>query len=122
MSKDKGEPTIQEIVGARIRALRKAKGWTQEELGGRAELDFTTIGGAERGEKSLSPNSLVRVAAALEVELAWLVRPEETESGAVGEGLIEELLGLLRDLPEPDLQHVVDLARLEKDYLARVRG
>ena len=54
--------------------------------------------------------------------MAWLVRPEETESGAAGEGLIEELLGVLRDLPERDLQHVVDLARLEKDYLARGKG
>ncbi len=122
MSKEKPESTLQEIVGARIRALRKARGWTQEELGGRADLDFTSIGGAERGERSLSLNSLSRVAAALEVELAWLVRPEETESGAAGEGLIEELLGLLRDLPERDLRHMVDLARLEKAYLARGRG
>jgi transcriptional regulator with XRE-family HTH domain len=107
------------MVGARIRALRKAKGWTQEDLGGWAELDFTSIGGVERGQRSLSLNSLSRVAEALGVDLAWLVRREETESGAVGEGLIEELLGVLRDLPERDLQHVVDLARLEKDYLAR---
>lgn len=122
VSKEKPESTLQEIVGARIRALRKARGWTQEELGGRADLDFTSIGGAERGERSLSLNSLSRVAAALEVELAWLVRPEQTESGAAGEGLIEELLGVLRDLPERDLQHVVDLAPLEKTYLTRVRG
>ena len=35
---------------------------------------------------------------------------------------MEKLLDVLRDLPERDLPHVVDLARLEKDYLARVRG
>ena len=120
MSNNKPQASLQEIVGARIRALRRAKGWTQEDLGGWADLDFTTIGGAERGEKSLSLNSLSRVAAALGVDLAWLVRREETESGAEAEGLIEELLGLLRDLPQKDLQHVVDLARLERAYLARM--
>jgi transcriptional regulator with XRE-family HTH domain len=119
MSKEKRSPTLQELVGTRIRALRKARGWTQEDLGGWAELDFTTIGGAERGERNLSLNSLARVAAALEVDLAWLVRPEETENGPQSEGLIEELLTLTRDLPEADLRHLLDLARLEKDYLAR---
>ena len=64
--------TLQQVIGARIRALRQQKGWTQEDLGGRSELDFTTIGGAERGEKSLSLKSLSRVAQALEVDLGDL--------------------------------------------------
>ena len=42
---------LQQRVGARIRVLRQQKGWTQEELGARADLDFTTVGGAERGTK-----------------------------------------------------------------------
>ena len=109
--------TLQQVIGARMRALRKKKQWTQEELGARAELDFTTIGGAERGEKSLSLNSLARVAQALEVDLAWLVRQEESETGEPeSEELLEELLGLVRDLPPKELRHILQLVKVGRSY------
>ena len=114
--------TLQETVGARIRALRKSKGWTQEELGGRAELDFTTIGGAERGEKSLSLNSLARVADALGVEIAWLVRPEVSTTGmAESEELVEELLNEVRELSPGELRHVLELVRAARRYMGDER-
>jgi len=109
---------LHEIVGSRVRALRQGRGWTQEDLGGRADLDFTTIGGAERGEKSLSLKSLSRVAEALEVDLAWLVRPAESETGvAECEGLVEELIGTVRDLPAEELRHVLVLVKAARAYL-----
>jgi len=112
--------TLQEIIGVRIRALRNDRGWTQEELGARADLDFTTIGGAERGEKSLSLNSLARVADALEVEIAWLVRPEVSRKGhAESEELIEELLAEARDLTPRQLRHVLELVRVAMGYIRR---
>jgi len=112
--------TLQEIIGVRIRALRNDRGWTQEELGARADLDFTTIGGAERGEKSLSLNSLARVADALEVEIAWLVRPEVSRKGqAESEELIEELLAAVRDLTPRQLRHVLELVRVARGYIRR---
>lgn len=115
MSSEKDKQALQKVVGARIRALRVARHWTQEELGGRADLDFTSIGGAERGERALSLGALQRVAAALEVHMAYLVRPETTKSGGEGEGLVEELLAIVADLPVKELKHVVTLARLHKD-------
>ena len=109
---------LQQRVGARIRVLRQQKGWTQEELGARADLDFTTVGGAERGTKSLSLNSLARIAQALEVDLAWLVRGQETTAGTTEtERLAEELLGLVRDLPAEELQHVLELVRTSRSYM-----
>ena len=114
--------TIQEVVGARIRALRLQRGWTQEELGGRAGLDFTTIGGAERGQKSLSLTSLTRVAAALGIEVAWLLREEESETGSAEcEGPIEELRGLVKDLPPEELRHVLGLVKAARSYLTARR-
>ena len=114
--------TLQEVVGARIRALRLQRGWTQEELGGRADLDFTTIGGAERGQKSLSLTSLSRVAAALDVEVAWLLRTEDGETGnAECEGLIEELRASVRDLPPDELRHVLGLVKAARAYLVSRR-
>ena len=110
--------TLQSIVGARIRMLRNARGWTQEELGGRAGLDFTTIGGVERGEKGLSPSSLVRVTEALEVQPAWLIRAPDNSAGhAENEELLQDLLLAVRDLSRKDLLHVVRLVKLEQEYV-----
>ncbi len=115
--------TLQQVVGARIRALRQQRGWTQEELGGCADLDFTTIGGAERGEKSLSLKSLARVADALGADLAWLVRQQESETGqAESEGLLEELIGLMKDLRPDELRHVLELVGVARSYLVGQRG
>lgn len=40
------------FLGARVRALRLAKGWSQEELGARSNLDRTYISGIERGVRN----------------------------------------------------------------------
>lgn len=58
--------TIEEIVGARIRALRKKRGWTQDELAQRAGIAVQTISRAERGG-ALSIANIKRVGGALEV-------------------------------------------------------
>jgi transcriptional regulator with XRE-family HTH domain len=59
-------------IGKRIRELRKQKKLSQEELGWKAELHFTYIGGIERGEKNCSINTLSKVARGLEVNIVDL--------------------------------------------------
>jgi len=54
-------------VGKRIRLLRKSRRWTQEELGERARLHPTYIGGIERGERNPTLLNLHRIAKALQV-------------------------------------------------------
>ena len=111
-------PSLQETVGARIRSLRKSKRWTQEDLGARSGLDFTTIGAAERGQTSLSLKSLARVAEALEVDLGWLVRQDETQTGRSDSvELLEDLLALLRPMGPRELKHVIDLVKAAQGYL-----
>ncbi len=56
-------------IGKRIRALRKQRGLSQEELGWKAELHFTYIGAVERGEKNCSIISLEKIAKGLEVDI-----------------------------------------------------
>ena len=58
--------------GRRIRELRKARGFSQEELAHRAGLHYTYIGGIERGERNPALVNIGRIAAALKVPLAEL--------------------------------------------------
>jgi transcriptional regulator with XRE-family HTH domain len=56
---------IKKQIGDRIRYLRKRKGLSQEELGWKAKLHYTYIGGIERGEKNVSIITLSKIAKGL---------------------------------------------------------
>lgn len=43
---------LQIKFGKRVRELRKARGWSQEEFADRCELDRTYISGIERGMRN----------------------------------------------------------------------
>lgn len=61
-------------VGLRIRELRGARGWTQEELAGRAQLRQATLSAMENGRtKGVDFATLDRLARALEVEPGFLI-------------------------------------------------
>ncbi len=64
---------IRSEFGARLRSLRKHKGWSQETLAERAELHPTYVSGIERGARNVSLVNLARLAEALEVTLAELL-------------------------------------------------
>jgi transcriptional regulator with XRE-family HTH domain len=51
--------------GKKIRELRLAKGWTQEDLAERTGLHSTYVGGVERGRRNLGLDNLLKVARAL---------------------------------------------------------
>lgn len=63
---------IRRLVGDRIRFLRKAKGWSQEELGEYAALSYKFIGEIERGTVNPSLDTLLGISNALNVEIAKL--------------------------------------------------
>ena len=63
---------LRAAFGRRIRELRKARGFSQEELAHRAGVHYTYIGGIERGERNPALVNIGRIAAALEVTLAEL--------------------------------------------------
>jgi transcriptional regulator with XRE-family HTH domain len=59
--------------GASVRALRAARGWSQEEFADRVGVHRTYIGDVERGERNLGLVNIGRVADALGVTLAELM-------------------------------------------------
>ena len=63
---------VRKFLGERLRALRKERGLSQERLGRRSRLSGKFIGEVERGEKSISVDSLYHVSVALEIPLREL--------------------------------------------------
>ena len=63
---------LRALFGKRVRELRTARGFSQEELADRAGLHYTYVGGIERGERNPAFVNIGRIAAALGVSLAEL--------------------------------------------------
>lgn len=61
------------LFGNKVRAMRKERGWSQEELADASELDRTYIGGIERGERNVSIMNIAKIAQALGVTAASLI-------------------------------------------------
>jgi transcriptional regulator with XRE-family HTH domain len=64
------------IIAAAVRRLRKDRGWSQEELGAKANLHRTYIGAIERCEENLTIRTLDKLAAALKVQPVDLFRQQ----------------------------------------------
>jgi transcriptional regulator with XRE-family HTH domain len=60
---------LMQIVGGRIRDLRKEKGWSQEELAHASGLHTTYIGKLERSQHQATLESLAKVTRALGITL-----------------------------------------------------
>ncbi|MNB71014.1 HTH-type transcriptional regulator PuuR [compost metagenome] len=68
---------LPESVGNRIRELRRAKGWTQEQLAEAASLHYSYIGGVERGDRNISLETLEKIIAAFGVPAVEFFRFED---------------------------------------------
>ena len=62
-------------IGKRIRALREAQGYSQEEFAVVAQLGRSYAGRVERGEQNISMQSLIQIALTLDVEVGELFPP-----------------------------------------------
>lgn len=60
---------LRNFLGNRIRAIRHAKGLTQQNLADLSGLDYRYIGAIERGERNFSIDTLEKVLMALKVSL-----------------------------------------------------
>ncbi len=59
-------------LGKRIRELRKAKGFSQENFAYEVGLDRTYMGSVERGERNIAAINLIRIAKTLKIEVGDL--------------------------------------------------
>lgn len=76
--KRRGDP----VVGARIRTIRKDRGLTLRQLAGTAKIDFHNLSKLENGRVGYSPESIRRIAEALQVPISHIFM--ETEPAVTG--------------------------------------
>ena len=67
-------PKLRAAFGRRLRQLRGRRGWSQNLLAAKAGLSGKFLGEVERGEKSISLDSLAHVARALRVPLVAMLK------------------------------------------------
>ncbi|MEG6589304.1 helix-turn-helix transcriptional regulator [Paenibacillus barengoltzii] len=97
------------FLGNRIRAIRNAKGLTQQNLADLSGLDYRYIGAIERGERNFSIDTLEKVLTALKISLNELAYSDIEQSEkdfvrweaidqfiASTEGLTDEQIEILR--------------------------
>jgi transcriptional regulator with XRE-family HTH domain len=65
---------IRRALGARVRALRKAKKFSQEEFAFECELSRTYMGSVERGERNISIDNIAKIADALGITASELLQ------------------------------------------------
>lgn len=63
---------LRNSIGERIRAIRKAKGLTQQQLAELSGLDDAYIGSVERGERNFSVDTLEKITIGLKVSVYQL--------------------------------------------------
>ena len=118
--------TDNEMIGARIRDLRKKRSITQQALGEMLNVKKSTVSDWEIGKRSFSMNLLKRIAAALEVDVWEIIEINDIEfDGQTSELSREEqdLMATYRALDEPGRKVVRAVAELEferwRDELSR---
>lgn len=70
-------------MGMRIRQIRKAKGWSQDELAKKCGISMSFLGHIERGTRIMSLETFVSICGALEVDADELLWGEVHPSDAV---------------------------------------
>jgi transcriptional regulator with XRE-family HTH domain len=113
---DRAVPHVRKFLGLRLRELRKHRGLSQNRLGERSSLSGKFIGEVERGDKSISIDSLYKVAVALEVPLTHLTDIQPGRRAAVPSEEAQKIFGLVSGRHRPaDVRRAYEMLRAMLD-------
>lgn len=99
-----------ELLGQRIRGLRKAKGLTQEDLGAKCGVNYKYVGAIERGEENPSLSTLEKMAKGLGVEIYDLFRFHHEEKDPVK--LKKELINNIKRIAKEETETLQTILKL----------
>ena len=101
--------------GARLRAVRKERGYTQERLAELTKLSTRHIAGIEKGEANPSFEVLYTITSVLGVSFDAIFNPADEQM----EREIQEITGLYRACPEQGRQMVLAAIRAMVNALSK---
>lgn len=106
------EKKVAELLGLKIRALRKSNNLTQERLGEKSGINYKHLGAIERGEENPSLSVLQKVASGLGVEIAELFRfhHEETDPAK----LKKMTFNIINNIPNENVEKLQLLHKILK--------
>ncbi len=114
--------SVQEHFGARVRALRLARGLTQQQLAERVEMDWKNLGTIERGQRNVTLGIVARLAEGLAVEplqLFMFDRPGIAQEEDIAAAWLTERLRSFeprsRALMSAIFRQIVRLAEAERE-------
>lgn len=67
--------SARQVLAVNLRALRAARGWSQEDLAFESDLHRTFVAHVERGVRNISLDNIERLAKALQVPVYEMLRP-----------------------------------------------
>ena len=98
-------------IGDRLRELRYSMDLTQEKLGEKADLHYSYIGQVERGDKTPSLKSLIKIARALNISPEELIKDEKEEGEIISDLRLKCINNLLADRSPAELELVQNMLK-----------
>ncbi len=107
--------TVQELLGRRIRNLRKAKNLTKEELATKCDLHLDFIEAIEKAEGDPSLGDLAKISEVLGVEIFDLFRNEQEEKfPAMIRRDIIEIIDEMGNRNRKNLQRILEILQASR--------
>ena len=109
--------SLQQQIGSRIKELRQLKGYTQAELAELTDLSTNHVGYIERGERTVSLQTLEQLAHTLGVEIGTLFLFRAREANKKSEEpnqkpqIMAKLTSFLQRVNREDLRLLFKLAK-----------
>ncbi|MEW6606906.1 MAG: helix-turn-helix transcriptional regulator [bacterium] len=105
---------ICQLIGIRVRQIRKELRLTQEQLAEKADMDYRSIGAIERGERNLTLESISKVANALDVSIDYLLLsqiPKDNKIITQKDLLMEQILSILKNKDIKYLESFLEIVK-----------
>lgn len=109
-----GMRSFKEIVGAKVKAARLAKGFSQEELAAAVERSVHSISQIERGINSPSAETLAALSAELGLPIENFLPDQQSAGTKVSvsrQKLVLELMAAVEPLDEKKIEALVVMAK-----------